>query len=167
VERSKQAEAEDEAQERGQDAVDEHPPTPERTSDEGADADDSKGDADDHVAADDAARSRWRSSSHRWPGHQPRKASWARRVSLACSIRATVALAPSMSWTGRRPAIFHEQGSAVGRQKVWRRRIETERAAQSGQTSESEAAQLRGSVKSNWSWGPVPMALSWSRVLWS
>jgi hypothetical protein len=37
---------------------------------------------------------------------------------------------------------FHEQGSAVGRQKVWRRRIETERTAQSSQTSKGEAAQL-------------------------
>ena len=39
---------------------------------------------------------------------------------------------------------FHEQSSAVGRQKVWRRRIEAECTAQRGQTSKGEAAQLEG-----------------------
>src|SRR5262245_46309881 len=53
AERSKEAEGEYEAQERRQDAINQHSPTLERPGDERTDADDSEGDADDHVTADD------------------------------------------------------------------------------------------------------------------
>src|SRR4029453_19588108 len=54
AERGKEAEGEDEAQECGQDAINQYPPAPERPGDESTDADDSEGDTDHHVAADDA-----------------------------------------------------------------------------------------------------------------
>src|SRR5215831_3066563 len=54
TERGKEAESENKTEKRGQDAIDQYPPTPERPGDERTDADDSEGDADHHVATDDA-----------------------------------------------------------------------------------------------------------------
>src|SRR5215831_18328978 len=54
TERGKEAESENKTQKRGQDAIDQYPPAPQRPGDERTDAGDSEGDTDHHVATDNA-----------------------------------------------------------------------------------------------------------------
>src|SRR5215475_13314993 len=119
AERGKEAEGEYEAQERRQDAINQYSPTPERPDDKHADAGNSEGDADHHVAADDALALGSEVVAAGGLDHQPLESGLDTEGGAGLLDQGHRGFGTGHVVDGPSSGDFHEQGSAVRRQKVW------------------------------------------------